>query len=36
MDPNRLLDIASTNAGAADEQVIDDDLAQLIAKKAGS
>jgi hypothetical protein len=36
MDPNRLLDIASTNARAADEQVIDDDFAQLIAKNAGS
>jgi hypothetical protein len=36
MDPNRLLDIASTNARAAEEQVIDDDFAQLIAKNAGS
>ena len=36
MDPNRLLDIASTDASAADEQVIDDDFAQLIAKNAGS
>jgi hypothetical protein len=34
MDPNRLLDIAATNALASDDQVIDDDLAQLIAKNA--
>jgi acyl-coenzyme A thioesterase PaaI-like protein len=36
MDPDRLLDIATTNARASDEQVIDDDFAQLIAKNAGS
>jgi hypothetical protein len=36
MDPNRLLDIAATNALAADEQVIDDDFARLIAKNATS
>jgi acyl-coenzyme A thioesterase PaaI-like protein len=34
MDPNRLLDIAATNALASDEQVIDHDFAQLIAKNA--
>jgi hypothetical protein len=34
MDPNRLLDIASTNARAAGEEVIDQDLARLIAKNA--
>ena len=36
MEPNRLLDIAATNALASDEQVIDHDFAQLIAKNAGS
>jgi acyl-coenzyme A thioesterase PaaI-like protein len=36
MDPHRLLDIASTNAGATGEEVIDQDLARLIAKNAGS
>jgi hypothetical protein len=36
MDPNRLLDIAAINARASDEQVIDDDFAQLIAKNAAS
>lgn len=30
MDPHRLLDIAATNALAADERVIDDDFARLI------
>jgi hypothetical protein len=34
MDPNRLLDIASTNARASNEEVIDHDFAQLIAKNA--
>jgi hypothetical protein len=32
MDPNRLLDIASTNARASDEEVIDEDFAKLIAE----
>jgi acyl-coenzyme A thioesterase PaaI-like protein len=36
MDPNRLLDIASTNARASNEQVIDDDFARVIAKNAAS
>jgi acyl-coenzyme A thioesterase PaaI-like protein len=36
MDPNRLLDIATTNALASDEQVLDDDFARLIAKNAES
>jgi len=36
MDPNRLLDIATTNALASNEQVIDRDFAQLIAKKGES
>ena len=36
MDPNRLLDIATTNALASDQQVLDDDFAQLIAKNAAT
>jgi Thioesterase superfamily len=36
MDPNRLLNIANTNALAATEQVIDEDFARLIAKNAAS
>ena len=32
MDPNRLLDIASTKARASDEEVIDEDFAKLIAE----
>jgi hypothetical protein len=36
MDPNRLLDIASTNSLAANERVIDDDFARLIAKNTTS
>ena len=36
MDPNRLLDIATTNALASDGQVLDDDFARLIAKNAES
>jgi acyl-coenzyme A thioesterase PaaI-like protein len=36
MDPNRLLDIASTNSQVANERVIDDDFARLIAKDRSS
>jgi hypothetical protein len=36
MDPDRLLDIANTNALAAGDQVIDDDIATLIATRAES
>jgi acyl-coenzyme A thioesterase PaaI-like protein len=36
MDPDRLIDIATTNALASNEQVVDHEFARLIAKKAGS
>jgi hypothetical protein len=36
MDPNRLLDIATTNARASGEQVIDPEFAAFIAKNAGA
>jgi hypothetical protein len=36
MDPDRLLDIAATNARASDAQVIDHEFTQLIAKNTGS
>jgi hypothetical protein len=36
MDPSRLLDIATTNASATDEQVLDNDFAELIEKNAAT